>query len=316
MNVRPDLQVSLAMAQSIIDHVMWGRTVATVANVHGGEITAVYEIAFVSPEHRPIVLKVYPKSLHWKMEKEVTVLGIINGQLTVPTPNILLADDSKRLLDLHFILMTKLDGLILGQIERTLTSEQLVSAYRKIGQLLREFHRIPMEAFGYIGPKGIWTPRSSNRAYLTHQFERKLKQFTERGGAIELAEGVAGYVANRQQLFDACTHAVFCHNDLHAGNLLATITDGAVRLTGVLDFEGALAGDPLMDVAKALYYLGEDTRHAVLEGYGDMQREYWSQTLELYHLYFVLELWCWMAEIGNRQPLHNLSADLAKYGTG
>jgi hypothetical protein len=37
----------------------------------------------------------------------------------------------------------------------------------QIGQVLREFHRIPMEAFGYIGSKGIWTAHSTNRAYLT-----------------------------------------------------------------------------------------------------------------------------------------------------
>jgi aminoglycoside phosphotransferase (APT) family kinase protein len=54
--------------------------------------------------------------------------------------------------------------------------------------------------------------------------------------------------------------------------LLASITSGAVQLCGVLDFEGALAGDPLIDVAKALYYLGDEPRHALLEGYGGMAR--------------------------------------------
>jgi aminoglycoside phosphotransferase (APT) family kinase protein len=139
---------------------------------------------------------------------------------------------------------------------------------------------------------------------LTHQFQRKLTQFRERSGAASLAERIAGYVAEREQLLRACTRAVLCHNDLHAGNLLATITEGTVRLTGVLDFEGALAGDPLMDVAKAL-----------LHGYGDMEREHWSQTLDLYHLYFVLELWCWMAEIGNKHPLDKLASELAYYST-
>src|SRR5262245_29940147 len=38
---------------------------------------------------------------------------------------------------------------------------------------------------------------------------------------------------------------------------LPRLRGGAVRLSGVLDFEGALADDPLMDVAKALYYLSE-----------------------------------------------------------
>jgi hygromycin-B 7''-O-kinase len=80
-------------------------------------------------------------------------------------------------------------------------------------------------SFGYIGPNGIWTAHSTNHAYLTHQFQRKLEQFTDRGGAVELAQRITGYVAAREQLFLACTRAVLCHNDLHAGNVLATITE-------------------------------------------------------------------------------------------
>jgi hygromycin-B 7''-O-kinase len=233
-------------------------------------------------------------------------------RLSLSVPRILFADDSKRLRGLNFTLMTKLDGSILGQLETTLASAQRLSAYVQIGRLLREFHRISMEAFGYIGPKGIWTAHPTNQVYLTHQFQRKLKEFTERGGDAGLARQVAEHVADRAELLGACRHAVLCHNDLHAGNLLASITNGSLLLTGVLDFEGALAGDPLMDVAKALYYLDPQSRRALLQGYGAMEREPWSQTLDLYHLYFVLELWCWMAQIGNRQPLEQLALDLER----
>ena len=315
MNVRPDLQVSLATAQSIVDRVVSEHTVANVSSIHGGEIAAVYEIAFNTAAQPPLVLKVYPDALHWKMQKEVTVIGFIQDRLSVPVPRILFADDSKRLLGLNFIVMTKLDGSILGRLETTLVSEQLVSAYAQIGQLLREFHRIPMEAFGYIGPKGIWTAHQTNHSYLTHQFQRKLKEFTDRGGTVGLAQRIAGYFAAREHLLHACTRAVLCHNDLHAGNLLATVAEGTVRLTGVLDFEGALAGDPLMDVAKALYYLCDETKRALLRGYGAIERDDWRQTLDLYHLYFVLELWCWMAQIGNKQPLDKLAAELEHHST-
>jgi hypothetical protein len=34
-----------------------------------------------------------------------------------------------------------------------------------------------------------------------------------------------------------------------------------------------------MDVAKALYYLDDTTRRALLQGYGDMNREHWRQAL-------------------------------------
>jgi aminoglycoside phosphotransferase (APT) family kinase protein len=310
MELKPDLQVSLPTAQSLVEQVVSDRAVTTVSRLYGGEIAAIHEIAFADPAHRPLVLKVYPDDLRWKMQKEVTVTGLIEDRLSVPAPDILLADDSKRLLPLNFILMTRLDGSRLGQLEEDLTPEQLASAYGQIGWLLREFHCIPMEAFGYIGPTGIWTAYSTNHDYLTHQFQRKLGEFAERGGDAALAQRVAGHVVERADLFKGCSQAVLCHNDLHAGNLLATIDNDGLRLTGVVDFEGALAGDPLMDVAKALYYLDEACTRALLAGYGAFDREHWSETLDLYHLYFVLELWCWMAQIGKKERLDELALEL------
>ena len=263
MSVRPDLQVPVIAAQAIVDCVLVGHKVTAVSNIHGGEIAATYEIAFIEDEP-PVVLKVYPDSLHWKMQKEVTVISLVQGRLSVPPPHILLADDSKRLLGLNFVLMTKLPGSTLGRLESTLAGDQRVSAYRQIGQLLREFHRIPMDAFGYIGPRGIWTAHLTNRDYLSHQCDRKLEEFTDRGGSADLARRIAAYFSARMHVLHECSHPVLCHNDLHAGNLLAEITDHGVRL-------------------------------------------------EFYHLYFVLELWCWMAQIGNEQPLHALALDLERY---
>lgn len=312
MGIRPDLQMSVGAAQSIVDRVIPGHAVATVSNIHGGEIAAVYEIGLVGG-HPPIILKIYPDALHWKMQKEVIVAGLVQDRLSVPAPRVLWADNSRKLLDLSFVVMNRVNGASLGSLEKTLPPEQLVSAYVQIGQLLREFHRIPMDAFGYIGPTGILTPHATNHAYLTHQFQRKLDEFVTRGGDAPLARKVALYFADRTELLHACTQAVLCHNDLHAGNLLAAVTPAGVQLTGVLDFEGALAGNTLMDVAKALYYLDDRTRRALLEGYGDMDRKHWRETLDLYHLYFVLELWCWMAQIGNAHRLGGLASDLERH---
>jgi aminoglycoside phosphotransferase (APT) family kinase protein len=315
MKLKPDLQLSVAIAQAIVDQAVSAPPVAAISRIHGGEMAAVYEIAFADANQPALVLKIYPEDFQWKMQKEITVLDLIGDRLCVPVPRILLADDSKRLLELNFTVMTRLDGtkLGLGGMEDSLSPAERRSAHIEIGRLLREFHRIPMNAFGYIGAKRIVTPHPTSRLYLSYQFQNKLKEFVERGGDASLAAKVANHVAAHDELLDGCEHAVLCHNDLHAGNLLAIRSDGGVRLTGVVDFENALAGDPLMDLAKAAFYLKPDDRHALLEGYGELNRERGAQTLAFYHLLFVLELWCWMARIDNRLALENLALDLERW---
>jgi aminoglycoside phosphotransferase (APT) family kinase protein len=66
---------------------------------------------------------------------------------------------------------------------------------------------------------------------------------------------------------------VFCHNDLHITNLPVKIMGRDLRLSGILDFDGALAGDPLMDVAKALHYVGAEAKAALLKGYEDRREQ-------------------------------------------
>ena len=72
-------------------------------------------------------------------------------------------------------------------------------------------------------------------------------------------------------LLDGCTGASLRHFDFHTGNVLATRRDGSLHLTGIVDLENAIAGDPLMDLAKTLAYSVRDdeTRRAgLLAGYG------------------------------------------------
>jgi hypothetical protein len=65
MNLKPDLDLSVAAAQAIVDHAMSAPAVATILRLHGGEIAAVYEVGFVDPAHPPLVLKVYPDEMRW-----------------------------------------------------------------------------------------------------------------------------------------------------------------------------------------------------------------------------------------------------------
>ena len=254
MTVKPDIAVSPAQAQTIVDRLGAGQTVAQVSTLQGGAIGAIYEIG-LRDGAPSLVLKVYPESLHWKMQKEVNVCALLSGQLSVPVPRVLLADDTKSVIGLNFVLMNKLDGAVLRTLEPALPDTELFSAYSQMGQVLRQIHRISMPSFGYIGPNGIWTAHASNRAYMSSQFETKLAEFAERGGESRASRPAeCGRHRAHRTLLEACPTPHLCHYDFHSGNILAGRNDGSLRLSGVLDFESAIAGDPLMDIAKALYY--------------------------------------------------------------
>jgi hypothetical protein len=85
--VKPEVIVSWDRAQAIIDRVAENQTVARVSALQGGEIGAVYEIELTGGAPS-FVLKVYPETLHWKMQKEVHVSELLQ-ELSVPVPRIL-----------------------------------------------------------------------------------------------------------------------------------------------------------------------------------------------------------------------------------
>jgi aminoglycoside phosphotransferase (APT) family kinase protein len=314
VKLRPDLAISDAQAQAIVARVAPGRRLALLAPFTTGEIGAVFEMAL--DDGSKLVLKVYPEALHWKMQKEVLVARLLDGKLGVPTPRILLADDSKTLLDLNFVVMTRLVGESLIGLEPSLDRSDTEAVYHQMGRTLRELHDIGLEAFGYIGTDGVVTPFTTNRAYMLSQFERKLGGFDQLGGRPDLARQLRAYLERSTPLLDGCTRPAFCHYDFHTGNILASRVDGALRLTGIVDLENAIAGDPLMDLAKTIAYSVRDDetkRTGLLAGYGSIERADWQETLRLYQFYGAIELWAWWTEIGDRQRADHIVGELERY---
>ena len=109
VKLKPNLVVSPDQAQAIVARVAPGRRVARVSAMQQGEISAVFEIALADGPPA-FVLKVYPDDMHWKMQKEITVSRLMEGRLSVPMPRVMLADDSRSLLALNFVVMAKLNG--------------------------------------------------------------------------------------------------------------------------------------------------------------------------------------------------------------
>lgn len=314
VRLRPDVTLTDAQAQAIVDRIAPGRRVARIGGFATGEISAVFEIE--TADGPSFILKVYPETLNWKMRKEVLVARLLEGRTGVPVPRILLTDDSRSLLDLDFLVMNRLEGETVIAREPGLDAADTQAIYGQMGRALREIHAVTMEAFGYIGPGGIVTPFATNRAYMLSQFERKLGGFAELGGRPALAEQLSTYLKHSAGLLEGCAEPHLCHYDFHTGNLLAASRGGRLQLTGIVDLENAIAGDPLMDLAKTLSYSVRDDatkRAGLFEGYGPIERPNWEATLRLYQFYGAIELWAWWTQIGDRHRADHIVADLEKY---
>ncbi len=304
--IKPAFVLDLAQAQAIVDRFAPRSRVVSLEELHGGAISRVYGVACTDESSPDLVIKTYPELLHWKLAKEVFLYRYLAGNKHLPVPRVLWHDDSRTIVPLAVLVLTRLDGQILQPLEASLSDDDLFGLYAQMGRTLRHFHDVRMAAFGYLVGGGVKDPHASNDAYMLFQFDKKLREFRQCGGSEALAARMARHVAAGTHLLKASTLPVFCHDDFHTGNVLVRHEAGARwQLTGVVDVENAVAGDPLLDIAKTLLYsVGESLpkRNGLLAGYGPIDRPQWQAAVDLYRMYHALEWWDWTASIGGTPP--------------
>ena len=116
-----------------------------------------------------------------------------------------------------------------------------------LGAAMRSLHEHPVDAFtsrldGSAPSFRRWD------AYVAHRWSQVSARL-ERSGAFDGGEiaALGEEVAERAAAVADVASPALCHRDLHLGNLLAT-ADG--DLAAILDFDGAEAWDPAIDVVK------------------------------------------------------------------
>ncbi|WP_144762747.1 phosphotransferase [Curtobacterium sp. 9128] len=108
----------------------------------------------------------------------------------------------------------------------------------------------------------------------------------------------------------AAGRPVFCHGDWTDGNLLAV--DGVV--TAVLDWEAAIAGDPLRELARIAWAADRDdpgAADALVAAYGAD-----PEVVRAWMPVHAAELWLWFVEAGPPEYLARLTNDLEHWRWG
>jgi aminoglycoside phosphotransferase (APT) family kinase protein len=183
------------------------------------------------------------KSAH-DMDREYRVLSLLRPVYDrVPAPLAFCADEA--VIGAPFYIMEYLQGVVLrpGQVaENTLTEAQWRQMGKALIDNLATLHSLEMEKSGLISlgkPEG----------YVERQVEGWVKRyFAAQTDDIASMQNLSEWLPKNLPVSPA---PAFLHNDYKFDNVLFTAHDTPV-VSGVLDWEMATVGDPLMDLGAAL----------------------------------------------------------------
>ena len=189
-----------------------------------------------------VVLKQYDEHYqqHYIVAGETYAARLL-AKLDLPITRYLLHDESLTRLPYPFAVTNYLPGTTVKSLR---DEPDIADLYRQMGALLRKLHAVPAPGYGQFGPDGVINGKETNAELMRGGFAYHFAQFRKYGGDEALAARLEAIVANR---FDAMTWScgpVFAHDDLNPNNVLAQRdATGRLRLTGLIDFGNARAGD-------------------------------------------------------------------------
>lgn len=255
-------------------------------------------------------VKVFKDEFALNMAKERRVLKLVEP-LSVNTPLVVAADDSRELLPWVYLLLTDLGEVLSAELEAGMSRAQLLKFNRDLGVGLRQLHELKLDCFGVINGRSLGE-HGDNTQFMLTLFDVMLNRFSELGGSEKLEWRVRDFVLAKSDLFASCEQAVLCHFDCHKTNIAVTTGPDGPTFAGLLDFGDAVAGDPLLDLAKAHYVARQTDRHtlaAMLVGYDDVRPD-WLAIFNLYTLVHAIDGWNWFAGFQDRASLPTLERDI------
>jgi hygromycin-B 7''-O-kinase len=260
----------------------------------------------------PVVVKVYDVAGGWILAKEVFAYRAMRAHGIEQIPRLVggeSAADSP--IGRPYLVMSALPGVAVEEFIPAATDADVAAIYRRMGAALRSIHGIEQEGFGYRLSRMQDADRRNDR-FMRGVFDRRSEVYLERTGDRELTEAARQYVADRAALFALCTTPVLLHGDFHEGNVIVDDRAGTPVLSGVVDLENALAGDPVVDLARLYSFniRGDAVKlDALFDGYGSVPPD-WDARRRLYQLVHDFERWIWHDQEGRGDRLATIVVDI------
>jgi hygromycin-B 7''-O-kinase len=190
-----------------------------------------------------------------KFENERAAYALL-ARSGLPVPSVVALDLSRRIVPYDFIIQTRLPGSNLAEDWRALTPTQTHGVVWEAGRCLARLHAMRLPAFGKLREQDA--PRFHTWPDYFDDYARRYLDGAAGYGLLEgpLRTRLEDALHGARNLLARVTQGVLVHSDYHYENIL----HNEERLTGILDFEWALSGDPSYD------FMNADVRESQIPG--------------------------------------------------
>lgn len=241
-----------------------GESVQEAKEMSDGWANTAYSILLGSGQQ--VVLKAAPvkgtKMMRYEnniMAAEVKAMRLVGGKSIVPVPRIYAHDDSFSIIDSEYFIMEYLEGEPLNKIRDALSLEETAAIHNELGVYNRRLNEIEGEQFGYFGQ--VNHPAIGWKDTFCQMLLDVLADGRDAGAVLPVDYSLVERELNQvSDVLSGVRKPHFVHWDLWDGNIFVS----GERISGIIDFERALWGDPLME----FYFSHFAKPDPFLQGYG------------------------------------------------
>lgn len=239
------------------------KQIAEIKELTEGMCNVTYDIAFEDGSESILKISAKDRSGNTSnevnlMRAEINAMKLVAEKCSFKVADIQYYDTGNTICDGNYFFMEKLEGDNFHLIKEKMSEEKIAAIETELGEISRELTTIQNPDFGFLGEDRRY---DSLYMFVRYMLTNLLSDAEKKN--IDILYDDKTYLnklENDKSAFDTVRNASLVHWDMWEGNVF--VKDGHV--TGIIDWERALWGEPFMDDR---FRMHNRDKH-FLEGYG------------------------------------------------
>ena len=211
-------------------------------------------IKITTDTNESFVLRIYSKN-SLSIEVERKILNLLKEK--VPVPQVLYIDSSCSVLNYPFLILSWVNGTQLSVMMNKKNKRIISSIGSEVGKSLSKIHKVKFPDSGFFDDKLNINQfvKLNADGFLMYIEECLVQGYGNKHLGTKLCNKILRFSQEQSHLINNLEEQnSLVHSDFNPLNILVEEQDRNINISGILDWEYAFSGSPLMDIGNFLRY--------------------------------------------------------------